>query len=75
MVEGRIQIECFADTYTAAKGLADSTKALLSALRDEGVITYMTLTNESDSRDTGSNAPEYPFRIVLDFNVLSSEDY
>lgn len=72
LAENRIQIDCWATTYTAAKGLAVAVKAALSAFHGtvEGVIFQnILLVTERDRREGGSNAPEYLFRTMLDFTV------
>lgn len=75
--DGRIQIDCHGLTYTDAKGLAVAVRNCLSALIDTtsaGVfIIYVTLDNERDFRESGSNAAEYSFRTAIDFMVWIGE--
>ena len=70
--QGRIQIDCWAETYSGAKLLARAVTASLSAF--EGTVggttfQFIALDIERDLREGGSNADAYPFRTVLDFLV------
>jgi hypothetical protein len=70
--EARIQIDCRADTYQAAKLLARAVTASLSAFQGTvGATTFqdIELDIERDLRESGTNAADYPFRISLDFIV------
>jgi hypothetical protein len=72
--QGRIQVDCWAETYTAAKTLARAVTAALSAFDSTvGTTTFefIELENERDLRDGGSYAASYPFRTALDFVVLA----
>jgi hypothetical protein len=71
--EARIQIDCWAETYSAAKGLSRAVRASLSAFfgTSEGVESlYLSLDVERDLREGGSNANEYRFRTSMDFIAL-----
>lgn len=68
----RMQVDCWGETYGAAKGLADIVRARLSAF--EGVFSgvnfsYIMLDEVRDLREIGSNQPEYLFRVAMDFIV------
>jgi Protein of unknown function (DUF3168) len=70
--QGRIQIDCWAATYTEAKLLARAVTASLSAF--EGTVGDTTfqlieLDIERDLREGGGNSADYPFRTALDFLV------
>ena len=70
--QGRIQIDCWAATYSEAKLLARAVTACLSAF--EGTVggttfQFIALDIERDLREGGSNADAYPFRTALDFLV------
>ena len=70
--DARIQIDCWAETYSAAKLLARAVKAVLSGFDGTvGTTSFacVWLDNERDFRETGSNAAEYLFRTSLDFTV------
>ena len=70
--QARIQVDCWAETYAAAKLLARAVAACLSAF--EGtvgatVFQFIELDIEQDLREGGGNAAAYPFRTALDFLV------
>ena len=72
--QARIQIDCWADTYTAAKKLARAVTASLSAF--EGTIgtkafEFIELDIERDLQEGGSDAATYPFRTSLDFLCMA----
>jgi hypothetical protein len=72
--QGRIQVDCWAETYSGAKLLARAVTACLSAFDGTvGVTTFefIELENERDLREGGSDAAAYPFRTALDFVVLA----
>jgi hypothetical protein len=72
LAENRIQIDCWAATYIAAKGLAGAVKASLSAFVgtvDGVVFQNIMIINERDLREGGSDAAEYLFRTILEFSV------
>lgn len=75
LLESRLQIDCYASDYTAAKTLAIAVTERLSAVRDvvqDGVtFLYITLDNEQDFREGGAGNFEYLFRVCLDFLVWS----
>lgn len=67
----RIQIDCYAKTYTETKALADIVRTLLSAFDGTvggTVIQFATLEDERDDREAAT-ASEFPFRIIQDFIV------
>ena len=68
--QSRIEIDCWADTYSGAKDLAAAVKASLSAF--QGVSSGVTFQNvlldaERDLSEGGGGAVDYPFRVNLDF--------
>ena len=72
--QGRIQIDCWAATYTEAKLLARAVTASLSAF--EGTVgattfQFIELDIERDVREGGGNSADYPFRTALDFLVMA----
>jgi hypothetical protein len=72
IAENRVQIDCWGETYTAAKQLAGAVKESLSAFVGEVAgVTFQNvlLITERDRRESGSNAPEYLFRTMLEFTV------
>lgn len=76
LINGRVQIDCYASTYGAAKGLGEAVKSTLSALADvtaAGVdFLYVLVEDERDLRETGTNQVEYPFRCSIDFDVWTN---
>lgn len=70
LTQDRVQIDCWATTYAAARALGDAVIARLSAARDvtQGATTFvhMLIDNTQDLREAGSNAYEYTFRMSLD---------
>lgn len=73
--EARVQIDCWASTYGEAKNVAIAVTNRLSAVRDvvqDGLtFLYITLDNEQDFREGGSENFEYLHRVCLDFLVWS----
>jgi hypothetical protein len=72
--QGRIQIDCWAATYTEAKLLARAVTASLSAFDGTvgtTVFEFIELENERDLREGGAGSSDYPFRTALDFMVLA----
>lgn len=72
IAEARVQIDCWGETYGSVKTAARAVIAALSAFFgtvDGTVFQYVLLDGERDSRESGSNAPEYLFRTQLDFRV------
>lgn len=72
IAEARVQIDCWGATYGSVKMVARAVTASLSAFFgtvDGRVFQYVLLDAERDSRESGSNAPEYLFRTQLDFRV------
>lgn len=68
----RIEINCWAATYTSAKTVARAVKAALSAFFGEagGInFQYILLDTERDLPETGANQAEYLHRTSLDFIV------
>lgn len=70
--EARVQLDCWADTYSQAKLVARAVIARLSAFSGTVGTTEFAnimLDDERDLREGGGNAAEYPFRTSLDFSV------
>ena len=72
IAEARAQLDCWGVSYDSAKSLARAVAASLSAFF--GTVDAVTFQNvlldlERDSRESGSNAPEYLYRVQLDFIV------
>lgn len=72
----RAQIDCWATTYTEAKRIADVVKTSLSGyVGTSAGIDFRSclLETEQDFDEGGGNAPQYEFRVNLDFMVLYRE--
>ncbi len=69
----RVQIDCWAGSYTDAKDLARAVQAALSGfVGTQGSTTfrYFYLDAERDFDEGGSNTSEYLYRTSLDFLVM-----
>ena len=72
LAEVRIQLDFWADTYSAAKLLARAVKGSLSAfVGTVGSTTfeYILVEDERDFREGGSNSEAYEFRTNIDCRV------
>lgn len=69
---GRVQVDCWGDTYSSAKTVARAVKASLSAYQG-GIFQNVLLDAERDLSESGSNSSEYRFRTSLDFIVWFAE--
>lgn len=67
----RLQIDSWGSTYTGAKAVARAVFDSLSAWMDDAGALYMTLDNERDLHEAGSNEAEYRFRVSQDYMVLN----
>jgi hypothetical protein len=67
--ENRVQIDCYALTYTLAESLRAAVQSTLSAYVADAVFPYIMLDVTRDLRDGGSKESEYPFRISMDFII------
>ncbi len=77
LVNPRIQIDCYGETYGDAKDLAEAVKGALSAVQDlthDGVnFIYIMLDLEQDIQEGGSNTSEYLAHTALDFTIWTGE--
>jgi hypothetical protein len=64
--QGRVQADCYADTYTQAKQLSRAVRAALSGYRGGGFRLVEHVATR-DSREGGTNEADRPFRASLDF--------
>jgi hypothetical protein len=63
---GRIQCDCYGNTYAAAKDLSVAVRAVLDGYSGNG-FQGVFLAGTRDTREGGSNEAERPFRTSLDF--------
>ena len=64
--QGRVQVDCYGDTYAAAKLLSRAVRTSLDGYTDanfQGIFHAGT----RDFREGGSNEVTRPFRVSLDF--------
>lgn len=66
--EGIVQVDCYAETYGAAKLLARSVVAALNCYRG-GDFRLIVHGASRDTREGGTNEAERLFRVSLDFNT------
>lgn len=74
-VETRVQVDCWAETYLAADGLAQALRALLSGYRRTvGATVFLGIFLDAirDLTDVGGLSDPRLFRISLDFKVNST---
>ena len=68
VAEARIQTDCYAETYGAAKRLSRAVLSLLSGYQG-GSLQGVFRAGARDGREGGSNEAERPYRVSLDFMV------
>jgi hypothetical protein len=66
MSQGRIQLDCYGATYSAAKALARAVRAALHGYAGGG-LQLVSLIAARDTREGGTNEADRPFRCSLDF--------
>lgn len=77
LIDGRLQVDCWADTYAGARNLASAVRAALRgySTADTGTgLHFAFLDDERDFNEAGSGQPDYPFRTSLEFNVWHTGD-
>ena len=63
---GRVQVDCYGDTYSGAKALSRAALTALDAYRG-GSFSSIFHDGSRDSREGGSNEADRPYRVSLDF--------
>jgi hypothetical protein len=63
---GRVQVDCYAMTYGAAKLLSRAALAALDTYRGGDFLAIFHVGTR-DTREGGSNEAERPYRVSLDF--------
>lgn len=66
LLQGRVQIDCYALTYAQAKILSRAVILVLDGYQG-GIFSGIFLASARDSREGGTNEAERPFRVSLDF--------
>jgi hypothetical protein len=72
LASARVQIDCWAQTYTGAKQVARAVITSLSAFAGTSsgfTFQYVMVDDERDFREGGSNSNEYLFRTSIDLIV------
>lgn len=66
LFQGRVQVDCYALTYAEAKILSRAVVSVLDGFKG-GIFSGIFLEAARDSRESGTNEAEMPFRVSLDF--------
>lgn len=66
LLQGRVQVDCYALTYRQAKLLSRAIRTRLDGYRGGG-FSGIFLAGARDSREGGTNEADRPFRVSLDF--------
>lgn len=64
----RVQADCYATTYGAAKALSRAVRSKLSG-HSGGQFQGVFLAGSRDGREGGTNEADRPFRVSMDFMV------
>tara|TARA_R110002051_G_scaffold325869_1_gene432665 strand:+ start:16421 stop:16807 length:387 start_codon:yes stop_codon:yes gene_type:complete len=68
LYQGRVQVDCYGMTYGAAKLASRAVVDALHFYRGGGFLLITHLMTR-DTRESGSNEAERPYRTGLDFNT------
>jgi hypothetical protein len=68
LFEGRVQVDCYAASYSQAKALARVIRTRLHGYRGDG-FQLVTHVSSRDSREGGANEADRPFRVSMDFTT------
>ena len=69
LTQGRVQADCYADTYGVAKLLS---RAVLSVLHgySSGALQGVFHAGSRESRESGPTEADRPFRVSIDFETV-----
>ena len=67
--DARVQVDCYAQTYGAMKGLSRAVVAALNGHRGDGFKGIFHVA-ERDSREGGADEASRPYRATLDFMAV-----
>jgi len=67
--EGRVQVDCYAATYGAAKLVSRAVRSALHLYRGGGFLLIKQIS-ANDSREGGTNEAERPYRSRIDFKTI-----
>lgn len=66
--QGRVQADCYGDSYRSAKELSRAVRSLLSGYQS-GAFQGVFHVSSRDSREGGTNEADRPYRVSMDFMV------
>ena len=66
LFQGRVQADCYATTYGAAKLLSRAVRDALEGHQDSN-FSGVFIAGSRDGREGGTNEADRPFRVSLDF--------
>ena len=69
--DARVQVDCYAVTYGAAKQLSRVVRTVLDG-HSANAIQGVFLAGARDMREGGTNEAQRPFRVSMDFTVRYS---
>lgn len=72
LVESRVQVDSYADTYTAAKGAARDVQAVISGYQS-GDIQAIFMDSERDLPAADAGEVNHLFRVSLDLIIHHQE--
>ena len=73
LFEGRVQVDCYAATYGAAKLLSRAVRGVLHSYRGNGFRLIEEDGGADHGREGGTNEAERPFRVRIDFTFAWRE--
>jgi len=68
VLAGRVQVDCYAATYSGVKAVARAVQGVLHAHSDAS-LRLVAHVGTRDSRESGSNEADRPYRVSLDFQT------
>ena len=71
-VASRVQVDCYGDTYTSAKGIARAATAVLSGYSG-GIIQGIFVDGERDLPASDAGEVNHLFRVSIDIMVHTGE--
>lgn len=67
--EARVQVDCYASTYGAAKTLANAVRSRLTGYAG-GDIQGVFQASSRDYRDGNTTDPDRPYRVSADYTII-----
>lgn len=72
LTQGRVQVDCYAATYLAAKQLSRAVLAVLHGYSG-GALQGVFHAGSRDGREAGPTEADRPFRVSIDFEIVFNE--